>query len=132
MQSPDAAVREWAKDNNRIILHSGAHAANVLGLSTQVPAHMVYYTDGETETRKIGPWNIEFVHQEEQVMGLRGNMASLIMLALSSIGPDHITPLMIGKIRSILIPEDINDLEYNMRMIPPWMKAVVKNIVQPP
>jgi len=122
--SPYEVALAWAKDNNRTILPTGAYAANVLGLSTQVPAHIVYYTDGETEIRKIGPWTIEFVHQGEEITGLRGKVASLVILALYSIGEDHITPLMVRKIRSILTPGDMKDLEYNIGLAPQWMRAV--------
>ena len=41
--------------NGLRVLPSGAHAANLLGLSTQVPAKLVYYTNGRTRTLNSVP-----------------------------------------------------------------------------
>ena len=134
--SPDEVAFAWAKDNNQTILPTRADAANVLGLSTQVPARMVYYTDGETETRRIGPWNIEFVHAGKEITGLRGKMASLVVLALYYIGQDWTTSATIKKILLVLTRMDsddlvrcIDDLEYNIQLAPLWMKPVIRDII---
>jgi len=134
--SPDEAAFAWAKDNNRTILQSEAYAANALGLSTQVPARMVYYTDGETETRKIGPWVIEFKHAGKEITELRGVVASMVVLSLKSIGQDWTTPATIKKILLVLARIDgddlvrcVGDLEYNMQLAPLWMKPVIRDII---
>ena len=44
VQSPDELVRAWAEERPAG-LAVRAHAANLLGLSTQVPAKLVYYTN---------------------------------------------------------------------------------------
>ena len=38
---------------------AGAYAANILGLSEQVPAKAVFLTDGPSRTVKIGPTTIQ-------------------------------------------------------------------------
>jgi len=52
--SIDAVAKEVAGKNNSKLKITGAQAANVLRLSTQVPARIVYLTDGPSSQLKIG------------------------------------------------------------------------------
>ena len=52
----DVASALAAKTNSRMQV-SGARAANLLGLSDQVPAQLVYLTDGPSRRLKIGGWD---------------------------------------------------------------------------
>ena len=52
--TPAAIAQAVAKKTNSRIQPSGAHAANRLGLSTQVPAHLVYLTDGNSKQIQVG------------------------------------------------------------------------------
>ncbi|MFS8084993.1 MAG: DUF6088 family protein, partial [Acidobacteriota bacterium] len=62
-QSPDALARAWARKNGLRIVPSGAYAANLLGLSTQVPAKITYYTNGRTKTIKLGQHTIKLLNR---------------------------------------------------------------------
>src|SRR5207248_10067636 len=52
--SIDAVAREIAGKNNSKLKITGAQAANALGLTTQVPAKIVYLTDGPSRQMKLG------------------------------------------------------------------------------
>ena len=52
--SPDAIARALAGRDAVRLQPSGAYAANLLGLSTQVPMKIVYLTDGPSRTVRIG------------------------------------------------------------------------------
>ena len=50
----DDVAKTISKRDKIRLLPSGAYAANLLGLSTQVPAKIVYLTDGKPRKLKIG------------------------------------------------------------------------------
>ncbi len=62
------AAMAIARKNGVKAQPSGALAANLLGLSTQVPAKMIYLTNGKTRTVEIGSQRIQFVHTAPKQM----------------------------------------------------------------
>src|SRR5580658_1873965 len=54
LPSADAVARALAGRDRTRLQPAGAYAANILGLSDQVPAKVVYLTDGPTRTVAIG------------------------------------------------------------------------------
>src|SRR3954449_2726096 len=57
--SAEAVARALAGRDHLRLQPAGAYAANALGLSEQVPARVVFLTDGASRTVKIGPMTIE-------------------------------------------------------------------------
>jgi len=54
------AITKALSQRDRIRLQpTGAYALNLFGLSEQVPAKIVFLTEGESRTLKIGPMTIE-------------------------------------------------------------------------
>ena len=82
VQSPDELVQAWARKNGLRVVPSGAHAANLLGLSTQVPAKIVYYTNGRTRVLKLGPYCIKLLNRGPKTMDVGGRMAPLFFQSL--------------------------------------------------
>src|ERR1700731_2540901 len=58
--SADVVARALAGRDRTRLQPAGAYAANILGLSEQVPAKAVFLTDGPSRTVKIGPTTIQF------------------------------------------------------------------------
>src|SRR5262249_2321012 len=56
--SADAVARALAGRDRTRLQPAGAYAANILGLSEQVPAKAVFLTDGPSPPRHIGPTTI--------------------------------------------------------------------------
>ena len=81
---------------------SGATALNFLGLSTQVPARAVYLSDGPDRVYQIGNTPLVFEHTALKESGTKLKESGLIVQALKSLGPEQITPEIIGKIREWL------------------------------
>ena len=79
---PDKVARTLARKLGMRILPSGAYAANLLGLSTQVPAKIMYLTDGRARTVRIGGHNIIFRHGSPRTMAVTGQVAPLVFQAL--------------------------------------------------
>src|SRR6202451_1374089 len=69
----DEAARAIARRQRWKSVPDGAWAANLLSLSTQVPAKIIYLTDGPNKEVLIGRRTIHFKHARPKAMaGLKG------------------------------------------------------------
>lgn len=125
---PDELVQAWAKKNGLRVIPSGVLAANLLGLSTQVPAKIVYYTNGSTKTLKLGPYTIKLLNRGPKTMDVRGTISSLIFQALRSIGKGRVPPQVIEKLARKLTPKDKKELLRNIPRAAAWMKPIIEEI----
>ena len=127
MWTPDEFAASWAKENNCKAVPSGAAAANYLGISNQVPAKIVYYTDCETQTAYIDGLPFVFIHHN--IDGLQDDIPSLVVLAVEWIGERQITEHMTDKISRVLTIDDIDILRERARCFPVWIRFVVEVII---
>src|SRR5208283_70001 len=96
----DEAARAIARRQRWKIMPEGAWAANLLGLSSQVPSKIVYLTDGPNNEVPIGRRTIYFKHARPKVMaGLEGKFA-LVVQALRHLGKDGVGPREIETLRA--------------------------------
>ena len=56
----EAIAKAFAEKNGAKIQASGAYAANLIGLSEQVPGRVIFLTDGPTGKLKVGKLEISF------------------------------------------------------------------------
>ncbi len=126
--SPDELVRAWGRNNGLRLVSSGAYAANLLGLSTQVPAKIVYYTNGRTQTLRLGPYTVRLLNRGPKTMDVRGRVAPLVFQALRYLGPKGVTPEVIHRLRSALCWKDKAELRHNLRYAAAWMTPVIEKI----
>lgn len=126
--SPDELVHAWARNNGLRVVPSGAYAANLLGLSTQVPAKLVYYTNGRTQTLKLRPYTIRLLNRGPKTMDVRGQVAPLVLQALRYLGPKGVTPEAIHRLRSTLSPKDKAELRRNLNYAAAWMTPAIEAI----
>src|SRR5258706_14930308 len=86
MLSPDIdKVAKALAGKDRIRLQpAGAYATNLLGLSEQVPAKVVFLTDGPSRTvkMKIGRQEIQLRHPPPKNMAAAGRLSGLLIQAL--------------------------------------------------
>jgi hypothetical protein len=128
--SPDELVGAWARNNGLRVVPSGAYAANLLGLSTQVPAKIVYYTNGRTQMLMLGPYTVRLLNRGPKTMDVRGRVAPLVFQALRYMGPSGVTPKVVHRLRSALSLKDKAELRRNLHYAVAWMKAVVEEIAR--
>jgi len=128
VQSPDELVRAWARKNKLRVIPSGAYAANLLGLATQVPAKITYYTDGRTRTLGLGPYTVRLLNRGPKTMGVQGRTASLVFQALRYLGREAVTPQIVDRLRSLLSSRDKAELRRNLDRAVAWMRPVIEQI----
>ena len=128
LPSPDELVRAWARNNGLRVVPSGAYAVNLLGLSTQVPAKIVYYTNGRTQALKLGPYTVRLLNRGPKTMDVRGRVAPLVLQALRHMSRDGVGPEVVLRLRSALSPKDKAELKRNLHYAAAWMKPVIEEI----
>ena len=126
----DEAARAIARRQRWKIVPEGARAANLLGLSTQVPAKIIYLTDGPNNEVPIGRRSIHFKHARPKVMaGLEGKFA-LVVQALRHLGREGVGPREIETLRAALSPAEKRKLVKDTRFGVGWIYEVAKKIAE--
>ena len=126
--NPDALAQALARKNDHVLQVSPARAANMLGLTTQVPAQAVYLTDGPSRTRKIGRQTIQMKHASQQRLAGAGRVSGAVFQALRYVGRDNIDDKVISKLRTALSEDDRADLMKHSLAVPEWMRPVARQI----
>jgi hypothetical protein len=105
---------------------TGAYAANLLGLSDQVPARVEFLTDGTSRTVKAGPMQIVLKRTTPRQMAAAGRTSGLVIQALRSLGPDHVTPQRLSKLRRTIPPNQRQALLNDLPLAPGWMHPTLR------
>lgn len=127
---PDELVSVWARKNGLRVVPFGALAANLLGLSTQVPAKIIYYTNGRTKTLKFGSHTVKLLNRGPKTMDVRGRISPLVFQALRYLGRDGMTPQVVSRLARIISPEDKKELKRNLHHASAWMRPVLEKIIE--
>ena len=130
--SPDPnqiALALAGKDDLRI-LPSGAYAANLLGLSEQVPAKIVFLTDGTNRKIRVGKQEIILKQTTPKNMTTAGRMSGLVIQALRYLGKDHVDDAMVDTLAERLSPDDRRQLIKDVRHAPAWIGAILRRLAE--
>ncbi len=126
----DEAARAIARRQRWKIVPDGAWAANLLGLSTQVPAKIVYLTDGPSKDVQIGRRSIHFKHARPKALaGLDGKLA-LVVQALRHLGKERVGPREIETLHGTLSLAEKHKLVKNTRFGVGWIYELAKAIAE--
>jgi len=126
----DEAARALARRQRWTIVPDGAWAANLLGLSTQVPSKIVYLTDGPNKDVPIGRRTIHFKHARPKAMaGFEGKLA-LVVQALRYLGQDGVGPRELETLRSVMSAAEKRKLVKDTRFGVDWIYEVAKKIAE--
>jgi hypothetical protein len=126
----DEAARAIARRQKWNIVPEGAWAANLLGLSTQVPAKIIYLTDGPNNEVPIGRRSIYFKHARPKALaGLEGKFA-LVVQALRHLGKGAVGSREIAMLKSALSPAEKQKLVRDTRFGVDWIYEVAKRIAE--
>ena len=116
-----------AEKDNLKIQPSGAYAANLLGLSDQVPAKIVLLTDGSTRVVQVCNWHIKFKKTTPKNMATAGKISGLVFQALRFIGLESIDEIVIRKLNR-LPKKEKQILIADLRYAPAWMEKVIRRL----
>lgn len=120
----DIAIAIARRDKVRII-PTGVQALNKLGLSTQVPMKVVYLTDGGTRNIKVGKRTISFRNTSPKNLFMKGEISSLVIQALKTIGNSKLDDSTLLKIQDILKKEKKENIINDAKLAPAWINKIL-------
>jgi Family of unknown function (DUF6088) len=107
---------------------TGAYAANILGLSEQVPAKVVFLTDGPSRTVKIGLTTIQLRRTTAKNMAMAGRLSGLLIQALRELGKENVTTERFEHLKRILPADKRLELLKDIRLVPEWMHPIFRKL----
>ena len=107
---------------------SGAYAANLLGLSTQVPTKIVYLTDGRSRMVQIGKRQITLKQTTPRNMATAGKISGLVIQALRHLGSRDVDAATIEAVKKRLSAADRKRLLADIRHAPAWIADIIRNV----
>jgi hypothetical protein len=128
--SPGSIAKALVGRHNIRLLPSGAYAANLLGLSEQVPAKIVFLTDGPSRTVRVGDQEIRLKQTTPRTMGAAGRTSGLVIQALRHLGQQHVGETVIQTLRRKLSAEDKKQLLADLGFAPGWVRAHLRAIAE--
>ena len=107
---------------------SGAYAANLLGLTEQVPARIVFLTDGPNRKVQINKQQIVLKRTTPKNMATAGRVSGLVIQALRYLGQDHVDDNIIGMLKKRLSNADKRQLMNDLRYAPAWIGNIFRQL----
>ena len=109
---------------------TGVYAANMLGLSEQVPAKVVLLTDGMSRTVQAGPMQSRLQRTTPRQMAAAGRLSGLLIQAFKSMGVKHITPAHIERLRKNIPAVERAKVMKDLALAPAWMRPLMRQVAQ--
>src|SRR5262249_26118283 len=109
---------------------AGAYAANLLGLSEQVPAKVVFLTDDASRTVQIGRMTIQLRRTTPRNMAAAGRLSGLVIQALRHLGKEHVTPERIAHLKKTLTAHQRQSLLKDLKVAPAWMPPILRDLAE--
>ncbi len=109
---------------------SGAYAANLLGLTDQVPAKIIFLTDGSNRKLTIYNQRIIFKRTTPKNMAAAGRISGLVIQALRHLGKVNVDDDIVDKLKARLSDADKKQLLKDITCAPAWIGAIFKRMVE--
>lgn len=125
----DAVALKIAQRDNARVIPTGAYALNKLGLSTQMPANVIYITDGSARQMRFGEGkSITFRHSNELGnFAYQSQLMQLAVLAMREIGEKAITDGQKNTIKRMITGQvSEQDFNHDIVLAPTWIKTILQ------
>lgn len=124
-------VKAIARRDNAQVLPTGETAANLLGLSTQVPMNYVYLTSGSARKIVIGKKTVTFKRCVPKNFACQSEFLAVLIQAMKAIGQKRLTDEHRVVVKGLLMKHlPIDSLDADLRNAPIWVRRMVFNIIK--
>ncbi len=123
----DEIVLSIASRDKARLIPTGSYALYKLGLTTQVPMRIVYYTDSSPRKIKIANYQVVFKKASARRLAMKGRLSKLVIQALRELGKAEVSTEMIAKLRERLSGEDPLLVKHDLALAPEWIKRLLGN-----
>lgn len=107
---------------------TGAYAANLLGLTTQVPTKIAFLTDGSPRTVQVGNRQITLKQTTPRNMATAGRISGLVIQALRHLGQQNVNDQIISRLNRRLDADDKAQLLKDVRYAPAWIADIFRQL----
>ncbi len=128
--STESIARALAGRDATRLQPSGAYAANLLGLSEQVPMRIVFLTEGASRKVRIGKQEIILKRTTPRNMATAGKISGLVIQALRYLGQRYMDRSVVDKLRSTLSEDDRLQLLKDVRYAPAWIADIMRQVAK--
>lgn len=108
------------------ILISGNTALNYLGLSTQIPMRLIYFSDGPSRQYEVAGRILEFKHISFKEARFTNTKSEIVVQALRELGMARITTDIINKMRDFIPASDRNKVLKDTQFTTDWIHDKIK------
>ena len=129
--SADAIARALVARDAVRLQPAGAYAANVLGLSDQVPARIVFLTDGAARKVRVGKQEIILKRTTPRIMATAQRKSGTLIQGLRHLGQDRIDDRVIATLRRQIKDADRVAIRKDLRFAPAWVAEILRKLIGP-
>ena len=127
----DQIAHAIARRDKARIVYAGNMALNMLGLTTQIPMKVVYYTDGSP--RKISLYDsreIIFKFSSLKLFSFHSEVLQLIVVGLKHVGKGHLEDISLERVKFVMRTIDPVIYAKDRALIPDWIDRILLNIIK--
>lgn len=125
---PEEVAKALARQGAQRLTPSGAYAANLLGLTEQVPGRVEYLTDGPRRRATIGRLNVVLKRTTPKQLAAAGRITGLVMQALRFLRREQVDAGVVESLRQRLSEEDKRQLIRDIWLAPAWMGRIFREV----
>lgn len=126
----DQAAKALARKFRWAILPYGNLAANRLGLSEQVPAKIVYLSNGPSKQIKVGNRAVYFKHARPKEIYPDSEISGLVVQALRYLGKANVDEATIVYLKKKISAEAKKELMNHIHFSAEWIYEIVQKIAK--
>ena len=122
----DDIVHEIARRDKALVIPTGETAANLLGLSEQVPTHTSFLTTGTYRTLQIGQRSVLLKNAAPRNFQYHNPLLGTLVQALRSIGQSNVTEAHLQRIAQLLsgVTPD-HQFHKDLLLAPVWIQNII-------
>ena len=106
------------------VVPCGGSAANLLGLTAQMPVRTVYLTSGPSRRLRFGALSVELRHAPRWQLAVPHRKAGDVLRALAWLGPGEIEESLDAVLPGLSV-QDLGELSAARATMPAWMAEAV-------
>jgi len=123
----DLVAKALGRQTGSRVVSSSAMAANRLGLSTQIPAKHVYFTDGQSRNVKVGNQIFRLKHVAPSKMPTTDPVVGRALSALDGLGPNP-DEQVVNVIRQMLTVKQRKELVKKAQYATGWISDIARRV----
>lgn len=128
--SADAIARALVVRDAIRLQPAGAYAANLLGLSEQVPAKLIFLTDGPARKVRFGKQEIILQRTTPRNMATAGRKSGTIIQAMRHLGQRHVDDKVIATLRRQITDADRPVIQKDLPYAPAWIADILRQLLK--